>query len=227
MAQRTRIQLRTEIAAFLSLNLDDVAELALIDLWIADGIEYVVAQGETKVAIATAALTAGVGDYELDDNILRILWLESTASGTDSEWQPASPTEILRLRVASSATTSPTLRYAVDGANMLMLWPIPATGDTLYVRYVPRPPALTGDDDTPSWIPAEFHPLVSLYAQWKGGDYDDDQSSAQGSRYKQLLDAGIQDMKGRITKKKGRRLPRAAVSRRSSRYFQHRNDADV
>jgi hypothetical protein len=154
MPAKTLAQFRTQIAAKLSLDVDDADELDLIDGWINDGVEYVVGETGCKVAIATMTATANEGDYELDTDILRILWLQSSATGTSSEWEPTSPSEILRLRLNGSAS-SPTLRYAVDGANMLMLYPVPASADTITIRYVPRPATLSSDAaDTPSRSPA-------------------------------------------------------------------------
>lgn len=212
-------QFRTELAALLSLNVDDADELALMDQWINEGVTYVVGETGSKVTVATADVTAALGDYNLDTDILRILWIETGGA----QLEPAGPTEILRRRLNAATTDAPQL-YAVDGANLLMLYPTPSEDGTLTVYHVPRPTTLADGADIPTEIPAEFHRLVVLYAAWRGGDYDDDQTSAQGSRYKQLLDEGIKQMKSRLMRKRGRRLPRATVSRR--RGVPHRNDTD-
>lgn len=224
--QKTLADFRNEISAKLSLNLNDAGELALIDGWVNDGIEEVVGQTEARVGIATADLTAGDGDYELDSAIMRLLWIESAEGGSSLDWEPSSPNDILTARLNASSG-SPVRRYAVDGANMLMVFPIPESDTSITMRYVPRPAALIDPDDTPTDIPGEFHKLVTLYALWQGGDYDDDQTSAQGSRYQQLFEAGIVDMRSRINKKRGRRLPRAHVSRRRGHRIPYRNDVDI
>lgn len=217
---------RTEVAAMLSLNVDDADELALIDQWVNEGVEYVVAEGQTKVASTTADLQANQGDYELDTNILRILWIQTaTSGGSTAELEQIGPTEILRRRLTASDSSSPSYLYAVDGANLLMLYPIPAGADVLTIYYVPRPATLANPGDTPDEIPSEFHRIVTLYVLWRGADYDDDQSSAQGSRYKQQLDEAITGMRSRINRKRGRRMARATVSRR--RRVPHRNDVDI
>lgn len=216
---------RTEIAAKLSLNVDDVDELALIDGWVNDGVCYIVGEGQTRVTSATAALEADEGDYELDTNILRILWIQAASNGEGDELEQVGPTEIHRRRLATATTTSASYLYAVDGANLLMLYPIPAAADVLTIYYVPRPASLSAAIDTPTEIPAEFHYLVTLYALLNAGDYDDDQSSAQGERYQQKLDAGVKRMRSRINRKRGRRLARATVSRRGR--VPQRNDLDL
>lgn len=216
-------QMRTEVAAKLSLDTTNAAELALIDQWLNDGVAHVVGETESKVAIATASLSAGQGDYELDTNILRILWIQAGSSGgQNAEFEQVGPSEILRRRLNAASSSSPSYLYAVDGSNMLMVYPVPASADTLTFRYVPRPATLTVGSDTPTEIPAEFHKLVVLYALVHGGDYDDDQTSAQGERYEQNLERGITRMRSRLNKKRGRRMARAVVSRR--RRVPHRND---
>lgn len=224
--QKTLADFRNEISAKLSLNLDDAGELALIDGWVNDGVEEIVGQTKARVAIATSDLTAGQGDYELDSAILDVLWIESAANGSSIDWESTGPSDILTLRLNASAG-SPVRRYAVDGANMLMVYPVPEADTTITVRYVPRPAALVDGTDSPTDIPGEFHKLVTLYALWQGGDYDDDQTSAQGSRYQQQFEAGIEDMRSRINKKRGRRLPRAHVSRRRGHRIPYRNDVDI
>lgn len=200
-------QFRAEVAAKLGLNISDATELALIDQWINDGVVEVVSETKSKVAAATAAITAGTADYTLDTAILRILWIQN-ADGYELE--PAAPDDILRRRL--NATADVTRRYAVDGANMLLLYPTPAATSTLSIRYVPRPVTLAAGGDTPTEIPAEHHRAVTWYALWQGADYDDDQSSAQGARYQQLFEQELARMRARLQKKRGRRLPRAQVA---------------
>lgn len=211
---------RTEVSAKTSLSTSDAAELALIDQWVNDGVSYVTAEGQTKVATATAALTANVGDYTLDTGVLRLLWVQNSTR----QLEPANPTEVLLRRLNTASSSSTPLIYAVNGANMLMVYPTPTAADTLTIYYVPRPVTLSSGSDTPTEIPAEFHRLVTLYALWQAGDYDDDQSSAQGVRYKQDLDEGIRDMRSRVNLKRGQRLPRASVSRGARSRVPSRND---
>lgn len=203
-------QFRAELAGKLGLSTSDNTELALIDQWINDGVAYVVGETKSKVAVATAALTASVGNYTLDTNILRVLWIE-TSEG--NELQPSDPLEIQQRRLNAAADNA--RRYAVEGGNLLMVFPTPSATSTLTIYYVPRPATLTAGSDTPTEIPAEHHRVVTLYALWQGADYDDDQSSAQGERYQQLFEQGLAQMRGRLNRKRGRRLPPAQVSSRS------------
>ena len=213
---------RTQIEAKLSLSTDDTTELALIDGWANDAVAYIVGETACNVGDATAALTADEGDYDLDTAVLRLLWVDNG----ERELEQVNVTDLRRLRLnGASAMTAPMV-YALDGSSRLRVYPTPTTAGTLNITYVPRPATLVNGDDVPTEIPAEFHRLVPLYMLWQGGDYDDDQSSAQGVRYKNDLDEGIKEMRAQLSRKKGRRLPRAAVTRRRVR-LQHRNDVDL
>src|SRR5690242_19863744 len=81
--------------------------------------------------------------------------------------------------------------WALQGANMLMLYPSPLVDDVLTVYYVPRPTALSTPGDDPSnaifgGIPPEFHYGLELYMQWKAGDAFDDESSSNGESYRRM-----------------------------------------
>lgn len=138
------------------------------------------------IAKATMAMTANIGDYELDSGILAIedIFL---ASGTTNYLVRRSTTTDLMNRRLFAISSSTVQRYAVNGANMLMVYPTPTQADSLTVYYVPRPSVLSvaGDDPaTKAGIPSEFHYGLELYMQWKAGDAFDDASSNQGETYR-------------------------------------------
>jgi hypothetical protein len=163
------------------------------------------------------ALTAGSSDYTLPTAILDIQDLYDTSSDQDYPLERRPVEELLRYRL-NSDESSPAKIYALNGANLLMVYPTPASADTLTVYYVPRPTALsTGSDDPSSatlgGIPSEYHFGIELYAYWKAADYDDDQSSAQGTRYKEEYEQFIARMRRDLMQKGGRRLARARPGR--------------
>lgn len=133
--------------------------------------------------------TANQGDYTLDSGIIRLKGWQWAGSGTYSSPEPVGVDELLRLRAAGvSAGAWPASYYAVQG-NLLMVYPTPSAADTITIYCTPRPTAMSAGTHDPSsatygGIPSEFHPAIERYALWKLGSADDDQSSAQGERYR-------------------------------------------
>ena len=109
----------------------------------------------------------------------------------------------------------PARYYAVQGFNLLQLYPKPGSGETLSIYYVPRPSAMAATADSPTDIPAEWHKTVEFYALWQGSDYRDDQSSAQGSRYHQDYMQYLKDMKKAMRWMGGKHLAPAMAGRRT------------
>lgn len=172
-----------------------------------------------KVAEADLALTAGEEDYTLDSAILLIK--EAVASGSSGSYrmEQVSPAEIVDRRISTSAAASSgsTLLYALNGANEFMVYPTPASADTVTFYYVPRPVTLSSDSDTPSEIPAEYHPAIEFYALWRLSSYDDDASSGQGERYREEYDRWVKKARRYVNSKGNVRLPRAKVGRHRHR----------
>lgn len=178
-----------------------------------------------RVTSATVSTTPDVGDYDVPMEVLRLTGLAGPASaGTTSKpIKRVDPEEISwRRSNPSSSSQSTAARYAIDGFNLLMLDPTPASIYTLIMYYVPRPAKMTGPTDDPSTIafggiPEEFHETVLLpFVYWRGGSAGDDQTSAQGARYQQDFEAGLKDMRVRINRRGGR------LSRAKTIYNQRR-----
>lgn len=202
-------EFRAEVSSVLSLNLSDATELARIDQWINDGVVEVLGETGSKVTSTSVSLTAGTGDYSLSATVMRLVWVQNSDS---YELQVSTPDEIRRKRL--NAASDVTREYALDGSDLLMVYPTPSANATLTVYYVPRPAVLATGADTPSELPAEFHRCVALYALWRGADYDDDQSSAQGTRYAQMFEQELARCRKRLNMKGGRKLAPARVSTR-------------
>jgi len=191
--------------------------------YINEAYDDVLVRTKCKVTAGTFALSAGYGDYAWDDDILEIVEVSTITSG-GVNYVPSRVTaqEILRLRANSSAS-SPALSYAVEGGNLLMVYPTPAADDTVMIYYVPRPTALTGSD-TPSYIPAQWHKALFYYAAAEASDDRDDASSGQGELYRAKYEAMLKEIRKNTWRMGGRRLPRATVG--SSRFASHDNSAD-
>jgi hypothetical protein len=178
---------------------------------------------KVRVTSATMATTANVGDYDLSTPVLRTTQLLAPAA--DGQFGPlehVSPEEIdWRRRAASATNSDPALAYALDGFNLLKLYPVPLQAYNLVIYYVPRPTKMTDPAHDPSTIayggiPEEYHEEVLLpYVFWKFGSQGDDQSSAQGKRYDQDFEEGVKELRRRINRRKGRLGPaRTAYTRR-------------
>jgi hypothetical protein len=194
------------------------------------GVLEILKKTKVRVTSATMATTIGVGDYDLPVEVIRTTQILAPNSGGIADpVEQVSPEEIdWKRRAASASAGSPLLCYALDGFNLLKLYPTPASVYNLTIYYVPRPTKLTTTGHDPSTIafggiPEEYHEDVLLnYIYWKMGSQGDDQSSAQGERYHQSFDEGVKELRKRINRRKGRLGPaRTAFSRRR---FAWRND---
>lgn len=175
--------------------------------------------------------TDGSGDYTLDSAIMDVKSWSFAGSSLTVVPERVAVDEILRRRAWDLNGTNPSSCYALAGSNLLMVWPTPGDDDVITVYYVPRPVLLTADSDTPTEIPAEFHPAVEQYALWKLASMTDDSSSSNGETYRVQYEGrdGRGGMVARIKKhvtQKGGRLGRAQLhpSRRNRWALYARND---
>lgn len=207
------------------------AEEVLLDRWLNEGIVDVLLQTRCNVNSLDMETTADEWRYTTPTTILSLLDItyQSTSSSATSSIERVTPAEILRLREQGDGGGTPRY-YALAGNDLLMLYPTPATVDTISILYVPRPTALsaTGNDpsdDTYGGIPAEYHKAVEYYALWQAGDYDDDNTSNWGLGYRQTYMELIAQFKKAMRRKGGRSLGRARVGRRPLR--PHDNSQDI
>lgn len=214
----TLASFRTTVSSIIGLdNTAGSAEQLLIDGWVNEGVTQVLRRTRLKITIATLDLTAGAKDYELPAAIMYITEI------IDERNQPLERVTISEIN-EWRRTTGPTATggttpysYALNGANMFMIYPTPTSStDTLTYYYVPRPlPLATGTDDpataTQGGIPAEYHRAVELYALWRAADYADDASSQQGDRYQRDFTGEIAQIRRDLQHKAGRRLAPAKL----------------
>ena len=220
----TLASFRTTVSSIIGLdNTAASAEQQLIDGWVNEGVVQVLRRTRLKITIATLDLTAGAKDYELPPAIMFITEiidernqpLERVTIAEINEWRRAAGS----TAVAGTTTYS----YALNGANMFMIYPTPSSStDTLTYYYVPRPTALALATDDPAsatlgGIPAEYHRAVELYALWRAADYADDASSQQGDRYQRDFTGEIAQIRRDLQHKAGRRLAPASLVPRGAR----------
>jgi hypothetical protein len=207
-------------------------EQTLIDKWCSDAVTYILVRTKARVLVGTFNLTAGSKDYDIDPEMLLLLKIVMP-DGTPCREE--SPERIYERRAANAASYSGSYCYAFDGSNLLMFYPTPSSNDQLTTYFVPRPDRMTSPTDDPSlpqWggIPAEWHKLIELYALAEASDYDDDQSAAQGVRYRQDFEVVLNQFKKANSRKGGRILPRFSItppSLRDGAPISHDRSADV
>ena len=215
----TLANLRTRVSA--KLGLDTTAggtDETLLDSWANEAVLDVLLKTGVYRSSATMTLTANTKDYTLPSEILAVDELYITGSNGDRPLTRASTQDLLYMRRATS-TSGDVMFYAVNGANLLMVYPTPTAADTLTVYYTPRPTAMSSGAHDPSsttygGIPAEHHKAIEYYCLWQGGDYLDDQSSSQGQRYLDLYEKELAKIRRAVRRKGGKRLGRATVGRR-------------
>jgi hypothetical protein len=233
-------QLRLHVAQALNVangaNVNTIAgaERTLLDEYLNEGVEQILLRTKVNKKTASIALTSGVGDYTVDPIMLAFddAWITPGASvGWNPMLERVDSYDIRQMRQAVGSVASPSQYYAFEG-NVIMLYPSPATGDTMHIVYTPRPSAMTSTGNDPSVspygeIPSEFHWIIEQYGLWKMADYADDGSSQVGQTYTSGFERGISQMKMLLNKKAGVRSGRASTSRRNRSGFRAPPGVDV
>jgi hypothetical protein len=165
-------------------------------------------------------------NYTLDSAILEIVEVQLSSSGVTYPLERLSIIDLLERRRQGQTSGSPVRYYAMSGANLLMFYPAPGTGDTLVVYNVPVPTALSGSTDDPSTttyggVPTILHRAIFYFACSELASYDDDQTSAQGQRYRDWYDKEITRYRMILRKRGGTRNARAVVNDKRRRRISH------
>lgn len=218
----TLTDIRSRVANGIGLdNTDAGFEQGLIDSWTNEAIIDFLERTKVKVEQATTTLTAGDGDYELPSGVLVVndITVTNASDGQVLPLEPIPIEELMWRRRYPGAT--PVRYYAMQGANLLSLYPTPDSPDSLNMYYVPFPTALaTGTDTlTGAGIPPQFHYLIECYVKWKAGEYNDHSSSQNGIVYFQQYQTETKKARGRIRREQGRRRPPALAGRRDRRKY--------
>ena len=195
------------------------SEQALIDGWLNEAVEQFLVETKLPKQEATLSLTANRGDYSLDSRILSFEDIYFVpANGSQSYLlTPVDSREIRRRRLSQAAADLNTSLYALEGANLLMLYPSPVSNtDAVHIIYVARASsalAATADDPSATGygrIPTEWHPVLEAYAKWKASEYND---SPRWEAWKQEWEMGLVKSKIKTSTKGGTRLPTATFGR--------------
>lgn len=167
-------------------------------------------------------------NYTLDAAILDIVEVQLTSASVVYPLERLSIMDILERRRMGQPTGTPARFYAVSGGNLLMFYPAPGAGDTLTSYVVPVPTAMTNTTDDPSstsiaGVPEILHEGIFFYACSRLASYDDDQTSAQGQRYRDWYNEEITRYRSIIRKRGGTRNARAVVNDKRRRRLNHDN----
>lgn len=226
-------QFRNRVALKIGLdNSPDSIEQVEIDSWINEAIRDILMETQVYVVEGVANFTSGTSDYTLDSKILDIKDVFITSDGINYTLDKVSPDAIIQYRRGQNVATGPARYYAVNGANNIMVWPIPGSSDTMTFWYVPRPIELVNASDDPSdsshgGIPTEWHKGIESYALWQAGDYADDSSSQNGLTYQQLYEKWLLKIKKERSRKGGRRLGAIVAGRRKRPFAPHDPSTDT
>ena len=208
----TLAQFRSSVAGEIGLTNTTAGDQGQIDSWVNQGVIDVMLRTSCQVRCATLTLTVGTSNYTLPTSIHRIVSAYQVASSVSYALEEVNLDDILEMRRATTANVSPAQYYAVAGADLFLIYPTPASADTVTLYYVPRPVVLSASSDTPTEIPSEFHPLVEYFAFYRGATYTDDTTSQVGLSYLQRYETLVRQMKRDIGLKGNHRLPRASVT---------------
>lgn len=201
-------------------NTDGSTEQALIDGWVNEAVVQFLLRTKSHARSAALTLTADQGDYTIDTDIIamRAAWIEPVNGLQEIPLRETSPEEIVGYRRYMGVTGDPSARlFALQGSNVLMLYPPPASSsDILHIYYVPRPTALAASAESPAatangGIPEEFHPILENYVKWKAAEYANNGPSQLGQMWKAEWEAGLVQVRVSNTRKGGLNTQRVRV----------------
>lgn len=201
-------------------NTDGSTEQSLVDGWVNEAVVQFLVRTKAHARPAALSLTAEQSDYEMDSDILamRGAWIEPSGGLQEIPLRETSPEEIIAYRRYQGINGDPSARlFALQGSNVLMLFPPPASSsDILHIFYVPRPTALAASSDSPSatangGIPEEFHPVLENYVKWKAAEYANNGPSQLGQMWKAEWEAGLVQVRVANAKRGGLNTQRVRV----------------
>ena len=213
----TLATMRTEVTGELGLdNTASSADQVRTDLWLNRGVRDVLRKTFCYQDQITATPGA-VSEYALAATVLDIVDLAVT--GQVSDPLRATPAQVRRYLRGSASSSGTVQHYALAGSNMLLFYPTLGAATVIDMLVVPAPTAMTdGAHDVTSatygGIPDDYAYLVELYAKAKLASFRDDQTSAQGQRYRDEYREGVAEARKELQFKGGHRLSPARLGRR-------------
>ena len=214
--------IRSRVANAIGLdNTNGGTEQGFIDSWTNEAIVDFLERTKAKVEPFTMTLTTNQGDYELPTGFLVVNDI-TCVSANDGQVVPLEPIEIEELIWRRRYPGSiPVRYYAMQGNNLLSLYPTPMSPDTLNMYGVPMPATLVNPTDalTTTGVAPQWHYIIELYVKARAAAYNNDASSQMGQSYLQQYNQEVRLARGRIRREQGRRRPPAMPGRRTRRKY--------
>ncbi len=224
----TRGQLVTRVARKFSLNTDSGSdELALLQDWANEGAVEVLRRTHCYVEIGDMALTAGQDTYRTDSILLAVLDKRITSNSQNYHFDVVPMETILDAQRGVGSGTYPSM-VAFEG-TLMMLYPKPATADTIRFIYVPVPSPMTDDAHDPSaatygGIPSYLHRVIEYYMDWQAAEYDDKAAPMSPRDYHDVFLAECAQARKDMRAKRGRTLSPVKVGYPGGTRYPSRND---
>lgn len=226
--------LRSEV--YQRLRLDSTASGAdetFVTRALNQGVLEILTRTHCYVKCADVATIADTWKYRMPTSVLafkRLLTADS--SSEDQEAIQVAESELFDLRRSqlAVATTSTRMRYALMGADLLLVWPTPTAAGTIDAFYVPYPTAMSSGSHDPATetyggIQAQYHPAIYLWALAQAADREQHTTSQAGLKYRAEFDDYIKRIRIDLNRRKGP-LPRARIGNRRA-LVPSRNDIDL
>lgn len=201
-----------------SLTGDDAT---VVTEWANRGVRDILIKTHVRVRELSMDLTSGTDEYSLDADVLQMLSLRSFDGTDDREMEPLTLDDINLRRIRGDLSSGPARYYTLQGADFLIVYPTPGSGESLQGEYVPKPTVMSANTHDPSdttygGIPIEYHDVLELYMLYHGARADDHQASQRGRQYQADYLRRIAEMRSELFRKRGVRRPHLRVRRRGS-----------
>lgn len=185
--------------------------LLMVD-WANEGVRDVLLNTHCRVEIGDQALTVGVEDYRMDDEIMAVD--DRTILANSFPVELIHPEEMYAYRRTTAAGGAVT-KIAAEG-DLLMVWPVPTAATTLRYIYVRKPTemsALGHDLCVPPYgaLPLFAFPTVRDYMNWRAALYDERKAPHTPEDYHQMYRTSLAELRKRTRRMMGRRLPPISV----------------
>ena len=181
------------------------SDIQFLNNWANEGYLDVLLRTKCQVESASLTLTNGTSEYALStlgNSIVAVVEMYNAATSTSDVMERLPLEQLLRKRRAQG--TSPT-RYFSQQGSLLLLYPTPGTGETLYAYVINRPGALSLSGDSMSAIPREYHKAVEYYMLWQGSEWDK-RPEREIQRYQGSYEKRLAEIKKELRGLGGKRL---------------------
>ena len=214
--------LRIAAAAFVGLDLDDAAEVSLIDSWVSEAIVQVLGDVKpTYTLVPNLSIpSSSNGVYSLDALVPGAIAIYAIVPTTYGQMEQTTLDEIqMKQRNQVVASGGMSRFYALLGEDSFIVYPAPTEALVVDFWVVPGPQALTNeayDLRVNGKVPIDAQPLVRSYVLKLAALKDNDTASQYGQHYEQLYMQAREEYKTKQAMRGGGKLPPIKVYGRGS-----------